>query len=316
MKTDLEMYAPIRDAFYEHCTFHYDNMGADYSATDLLKPPRIVQLEKRYRDHFNGMPLDHDAIMKAIPSFRGSAIHNHFEFMLKCHARRHPESGYIIEKRLWDRICDRKISAKFDLYKDKALYDFKTTSTWKAIFGDHDDWEKQLNIYAFMLRLCKIEVNVLYILAFYMDWDKWKVGKEKGYPNTPIERLLIKNLWPMDKQELFIHNRIELLKENEELPDHQLTLCTPEEMWEKPAKFAVYKVKEDNPDDLPQRASRVKDTEEGATKWMNSPHAKKQLKKGEIFTIQYRPGARMRCDEYCRCAPFCSQYLQYMEAAD
>lgn len=295
---------PLRDAFYQHSHFSYSNLGADYSVTELLRSPRVVQLQHRYRKELDALPFDHDAIKKMKASFKGTAIHNYFERCLYQFMAANRKKGYIIEQRLWDRICDRKISGKFDCYLNGALYDIKTTSIWKAIFPDYTEWEHQLNLYAYLLKSCGTDVTILFILAWYLDWDKEKVFRDPSYPKDDIDLIHIDKLWQPKSQQEFLHHRIELMKKNEPLEDNELDECTPEEMWAKPTVYAVMRPGQ-------KKAVCAKDmfSEKKAMEYIANCKAKDK----EDLYIQERPGGRTKCEEYCHVAPWCSQYKAYME---
>ncbi len=289
---------PLRAAFEEY-SGSYTNMASDYSVTTLLMPPRIVQLERRYQDILDDRPIDIESMIK---SFAGTAIHDKLERMLWRHISKNPAAGYLIEKRLWDRICGKKISGKFDVLLKDHLFDWKTTSVWKKVYADHSAWEQQLNIYAYMLGLCGVKVNKLTIIAWYSDFDKHKVNSDK-YPATPIEAIPIK-LWAEPAQKDFLEARIRLHDTAEALPDNELPECTKEDTWEKQTTFAIYKLTKAG--EFGKRASRVVDSHGEANKWIKW----KGLKSGE-FKIIKRPGARTRCVEWCKVAEFCNQYKEY-----
>ena len=300
--------APLRDAMQEYSR-SYSNWGSDYSVTQLIRPPRIVQLEQRHMKYFDALPFTEDMLVKQLKSFKGTAIHSWFERMLWKYINSNPNSGYMQEKRIWDRICDRKISGKFDCYRNGALYDWKTTSVWKRIFGQFDDYEQQLNLYAYLLGTCGTVVTTLFIIAWYMDWDKFK-RFQKDYPPNEIEQIHISNLWTPENQKGYLFELIEGQKRNETLADDQLDLCKPEDMWEKDTQYAV---------SYPgaNRAVRVKNTMAEAQKHIEDARASSKKisadKKAEMATwyVETRGGDRTRCTEYCKACPFCNQYKKY-----
>lgn len=275
-------------------------MSADYSVTDLIKPPRIVQLQRRYKDVLDSQPKD---AMKQIASFKGNAIHSYLESMLWRFINKNPNSGYLIERRLWDRINGRKISGKFDCYLNEVMYDFKTTSTWKKIFGDFTDWEIQLNIYAYLLRLCGVKVSRLVIIAWYTNWDKFKLY-ERGYPKAEIEEIEISNLWSTAAQRGYLNDLIEYHKINEALSDEELLPCTESDMWSKDTQYAVYKYTDEVKG---PKAARLLSTQEEAEQWITD----KGEVKGARYETEVRPGARTRCEEWCDVSQFCNQYMHY-----
>lgn len=312
MKTDYTKIKPLRDAMYEYSR-SYERADNDYSVTEIIKPPRIVMLERRYASYIDQLPVDHDFIDKLLGSFRGTGIHNHFEYMLRRFSYKNPDRGYVVEKRLFDKIANRKISGKPDVWLDKVLYDWKTTSVWKKIFGDWEDFIQQLNIYDYLFTQSGKQVDYLRLIVWYQDWEKWKIY-EKGYPKTQIEEIPIPEKWKPAEQYTFIEDRILLMKSNEEKPDEELTPCTDKEMWTKEDVWKVYKVKIATPDVLPKKSSRNLDSEAKAKGWASKN--KKKLKPDEDWKIVFVPGMRQRCEEYCKINIFCDIYRDYMDAKD
>lgn len=298
---DLTTIPPIRDAFFEYSR-EYSNWGSDYSITELLRPPQEVQLVKRYREEIDARPFDHDRIEKLKKAFRGSAIHNSLDFNLRKHIRRYPNKGYMMEQRVWDKIHDRFVSGKFDCWLNKALYDFKTCSVWKAIFGSWDDFVAQLNMYDYLLSTRGIEVAILYIIAWYQDWIKEKQWSDPDYPKTDIELIHVTGRWGRKEQKDFLHHRVALMVKNEDLVDDQLDLCTDSDMWAKPDGYAVMR-----PGQKKAVAAKGLDTKAKAQAYID----KTKVKDKDQLYIEYRPGVRMKCEEYCKAAPYCFQFKEY-----
>jgi hypothetical protein len=312
IKTDYAKIKPLRDAIYEYSRSWEKDSGA-YSVTEIIKPPRIVMLERRYASFLDQLPMDHDFIEKLLGSFRGSALHSHFEYMLRRFVNKHPDSKYVIERRLFDKINGRKISGKPDLWLDKIVYDWKTTSVWKKIFNDWEDFIQQLNIYCYLFRESGRQVDYLRLIVWYQDWEKFKIY-EKGYPKTQIEEIPITDKWTLADQLDFIKQRIQLMKENETVEDAALRACTDKEMWTRDEMWKVYKVKRVHPDSLPKKSSRNLPTKKDAIKWIHDNM--KQLKKDEKWKTVHVPGRRQRCEEFCRVNMFCNIYHEYMEGRD
>lgn len=306
-KLDYTTCPPLRDAFYEHTHYSYSNLNSDYSATELLRPPRVVQLSKRHKEEIDAFPFTHAAIEKNKASFKGTAIHNYLERCLWKHMSRHPNKNYIIERRLWDRLNGRKISGKFDCFLNGALYDYKTCSVWKRIMGDWSEYIAQLNIYDYMLGLCGVKVNILYIIAWYLDWNKGRPwDRPEGYPEDEIELIHIDEKWSRNIQKDYLYSRIDLQKEAEPLPDDDLPHCTDEEMWSKPSTWAVMRPGQ-------KRAVRTKDlnSKEDCEEYIRKSTAKDK----DSFIIEHRPGTRTRCAEYCHCNAFCNVWQEFKKEA-
>lgn len=295
---DFDKIIPVLHAILMHGGA-YSNMGSDYSVTDLIQPPRIVQLKKRYSAY-----LPDPVPSEQIKSFIGTAVHNYFEFCLRKYMGQHPEDKYLIERRLWDKIHGRKISGKFDCWYDEVLFDFKCTTVWKAIFGDHIDWEKQLNLYNYFLYLEGVKVRKQRIIALYLDWQKFESMKNKQYPKEIIQLIDIP-IWSRKDQKDFLYNKVADLIKCEESPDYDLPKCTYEDRWEKETKWAAYYQNTEG------KAKRVLDTKEGIEEWITW-----KCESGEYVPEDYiivkRPGYRMRCEEYCRYNGWCNQYQNYV----
>jgi hypothetical protein len=298
---DYTTIPPLRDAIFEY-TRSYDNWGSDYSVTGLLRPAREIMLQKRYKDEIDAAPFTHDKLEKNLKSFKGTAIHNHFEYMLRRFMNKNRKKGYLIERRIWDRINGRKVSGKFDAFLNGCLYDWKTTSVWKRIFGDWTDFEKQLNLYAYLLGICGVEVKMLSIIAWYLDWDKMKVWNDPEYPKNEIEQIVFGDLWKTADQKSFLYERIDHMKANEERPDDKLDFCTDAEMWAKPTAWAVMR-----PGQERAVASKGLTTKKKAEAYIKN--AKQDDK--DTFTVECRPGKRTKCEDFCQAAPFCNQFKQW-----
>lgn len=294
---------PLKHAMEEY-TKGYSNMGADYSVTTLIQPPQLVQLTKRYAEQINVQKKKKRKDWEQLlASFMGTAVHNSLEWNLRRYITTHPDykfndktkTGYLLERRLWDRIADRKISGQFDVYFNSMLYDWKVTKVWKAIYGDYTDWEEQLNLYAYFCSIHDIFIKDLFIVLWMKDWDKNKMYQQ-DYPKEPI-KLIKLSLWPPEKQ----HNRfielIEIQKANEDLPDNKLQQCSVKDRWAKPDLYAVMKKGQ-------KRAKRVSG--------MTSPkianeYIAKQKDKDQLY-IQFRKGESLRCEKFCDAKDFCHQY--------
>lgn len=290
-----EKIQPLTDVFKEF-TRGYTNLGSDYSVSDLINAPRIVQLNRRHKGEIQTKPFDLNALLG---SFRGTAIHTAFEWQLnKIIGRREGKSPYLVERRIWDRICDRKISGKFDILYNEDLFDLKTTSVWKRIFEGFADWESAQNLYAYLLSTVGVQVRSLNIIAWYTDWQKEKAdGKNQGYPPHMVEGILLP-LWSLEEQQAYLEERIEFHKLNEQRPDNELSPCSEKEMWAKPTTFAVKQVGKD-------RALRVLNSQAEAANYIRD-------KKVTGASIEVRPGIRTRCLNWCDANAYCNIHQQYI----
>lgn len=267
----------------------YSKGKANISATELINSPRIVQLKRKHWDD-----VEEDA-SNMVWSLFGSAIHNILE-----HGK---QENHIVEERIHITHQGWHISGAVDLqevYEDGiVINDYKTTTAW-AVQNDKPEWEEQLNIYAWLIQKSKNKpIKGLRIVAIVRDWSQRDAVNREGYPQAPIV-ILDQQLWPFEKAELFIEERLKAHGEAyfESETDGQLPECSSEEMWEKPTKYAVMKKGG-------IRAKSLHDTEEEATHVLNQV--------GKDYFINVRIGERTRCESYCSVNQWCSQYQKYLE---
>ena len=115
--------------------------------------------------------------------------------------------------------------------------------------------------------------------------------------NSPW-RIVPLKLWSFEEQKRFIDSRISLLINNESREDDDLDLCSSEEMWEKPAVYAVKK------EGRKTSVRNFEDEQEAAD--FIADHKDKDL-----LSIETRTGERTRCESFCAASKFCSQFQQY-----
>lgn len=262
----------------------YTKGGAHMSATELLSPPRMVQLRIANAD-----TIEMDAADMVFALF-GTAIHGVLE-----HGQ---GDDHIVEQRLNTVIDGWEISGAIDLQTVKessiGISDYKTTGVW-AVMNEKKEWEYQLNIYAWLVeRVKQSPVDSLEIVAIIRDWKRWESEVKKDYPDAPIKVIPI-TLWPYEEREKFVQQRIHA--HADAMFSYQtggdLPLCTAEEMWEKPTVWAVKKPGA-------ARAKSLHYTESDAVKAA-----------GDDLEIELRRGERTRCQNYCQVRDFCSQWKEY-----
>jgi len=269
----------------------YTKGNAHMSVTEIMSSPRIVQLKRRYWD-----ALEEDA-SSMVWSLFGTAIH---------HVLEHGKSpNHVIEQRLYAEIDGWRISGAIDLQEVEedgiVISDYKTTGAWAAQNGK-EDWEKQLNVYAYLVEVNKnVKVKKVQIVAIIRDWSAREATYKEGYPKAPIVVIDVP-LWTMEQRLEYIKSRITKHSEATfaQETDEELPSCTPSEMWERPASYAVIK-----PGNIRAKAvyATMEDAEAG----------RKELKDASKYEIQARPGERVRCANYCQVSKFCSQYRRYLD---
>ena len=256
----------------------YDAGGADLSVTSIWKPTQLIDLVRRHRAEIEVDASD------LIPSALGSAFHTLME-----RADRHA----IKEKRLFAHIEGKLISGQFDrliLENESAtLQDYKVTTVARFSRHSHgadDEWAQQLNTYAFLLRLNGIQVSALQVIVILRNWERYMLMRSLDYPPLMVQVVNLP-LWDPAEAEERIRARVRT---------HEVVSpCTPEEMWYKPAKFAVMR-------EGRRSAVRLFDNEAAAQYFIST------LKGTASHYIERRPEIYTRCEEYCEAAPFCPQW--------
>lgn len=271
----------------------YSKGRANISATGLINSPKIVALTAKHE-----ADLEED-VADMVWSLFGSAVHTVLE-----HGK---DDTHLIEERIHIEVEGWRLSGAVDLQikhpdGSVSIRDYKTTSAW-AVMNEKVEWEYQLNIYGYLIEKVKgTPVKDLGIVAIIRDWSRRDAANKEGYPEAPIKELPIK-LWPMEERERFVLDRIAkhsacefAMEIGDSLPD-----CTPEEMWEKPAVFAVRKAGN-------VRAKSLHPTEEEAKQMAE------QL--GKDYEVEVRPGERSRCANFCSVNTYCQQWQEYQSRSN
>lgn len=274
--------APVYNAISKDNYVRGDN---NYSVTELIEAPRVVQLKRRHWDD-----ITEDAIDRVWSIF-GSAVHHIMET--------HTSDEAFVEQRYYLSRLDRKVGGMVDCYNNGTISDYKVTSAWSIVYGSKTEhWEQQLNLYAHILRENGIEVNKLHIVAFLRDWDKKKARQDSSYPQIPLMVIPLR-VWSTEECEKYMLDRLNLhiFNETQEEP----TQCQPDECWERPSMWAIMKE---------GRKTAVRVFEDYAEA-LDFKHTKLPVKEEHLYTLVERKGGRIRCSEYCPAAQFCSQWQEY-----
>lgn len=287
-------------AFVEMAQREHTQDTRRYSVTSLLKGTREAILEKRH-----GAEIEQD-VSDMIWLLFGQAVHSILE-------QQEEEGHELKETKLTMPITvegkseigeyapvEYTLSGIFDLYnaKEKKITDYKTCSVWKVIYNDYTDWQKQLLIYAYMMRYTGFDVNCGEIVAIMKDHSKSKAKYDSNYPQYPVKVIRL-DFTEQDFEDIesFLLDKFNEIHSCENLPDDELPLCTPEERYNSGDKYAVMKKGR-------KTALRVLDSKEDAEIWMAD--------NGGDY-IEIRPGEDKRCLEYCAVAQFCSHYKKITE---
>jgi len=254
------------------------------SVTRLIDAPRQFFLMVRHWDEIE------EDVSERVWTLFGSAIHAVLEkTQLDNHLR---------EERLSFKMNGIEISGAFDVYGNNTISDYKVTSTWNIIYGSSNDkWEKQLNLYAYMLRQQGFNPKKAQIIAILRDHQTSKAKQDHSYPQSPIQIIPIQ-MWDMPRIEAYVAERTRLFADAMYLSDNELPPCSDDERWLNGDVWAVMKK---------GRKSAIKLFKDkgGADELVKA--------KGKGYYVEHRPGVARRCEEYCPVKEFCSQYKAYKE---
>lgn len=243
------------------------------SVTSLLKPPRMLALEKQYVNE-----IEEDASSR-IWSLMGQVVHGILE--------RADKTG-VAERRLTIQVEGWTVSGAMDRYIDGTLQDYKTVTAYKFKDGGVPiEYEQQLNIYSEILRQHGHPVNRAEIVGILRDWSKLEARRDPSYPQAQV---LVRQvpLWPTERAQKFIRERV-ILHQQARVT---LPLCSAEDRWARPDKFAVMKAGA-------VRAVKLYD---------NRMDAENHAAENKAYSVQVRPGENIRCENYCSVSAFCTQY--------
>ena len=263
----------------------------EYRVTSLLKGTRELVLERRYHEE-----IEQD-VADMIWLLLGTAAHKVLESFQE-------ESYQIKEERLKVEVGDKVLSGQFDLYDAnlKQVIDYKTTSVWKIIYGDFEDWRRQLLIYAYMLKQTGFEVEGGEIIAILKDHNKREAKTKDNYPPLPVKKVSF-SFSEKDFAECgqWIEKRLEEIGICLKLPDNDLPICTEKERYNSGDRFAVMKHGQ-------KKAVKLFDNEFDAHQ-----HLTNLLEVGKNCYIETRKGEDKKCKDYCSVCEFCNYYKEVVE---
>ena len=240
---------------------------------------QIRRLKKEHREEIE------EDVSDNVMSILGTAVHEVLS--------RYCDEESIPETRLFANVNGKTISGQIDLLEKQpggfSVVDYKTTSASSIRYNPDGkpEWEKQLNLYAFLAEQNDIPVVGLDVVVIIRDWSKTMVSKSEWYPKQPILRIPIP-FWTKSETEEYIIDRLNVHEDEK-------SLCTADERWQRPAKFAVYAGKT-------KRARKLFNKREDAEDY--------EIMLAQSDTrIEKRPAESVRCrDNFCGVARFCEQY--------
>jgi hypothetical protein len=280
------------------------------SATGIMKSIRSIVLSRRQYAAKKGASKD---LLDVLASRLGTAVHTAVEtaWLYKYqHAmeklgypqhvidriRINPEEpdpknlNIYMEIRSSKKIEGMTISGKFDRVEEGRVKDVKTTKVYSWIKGSNNaKYALQGSIYRWLNQdiITDDHMDVEYM---FTDWKGWEVSKD-DYPPLPLMTKTLP-LMSIKATEEYLRGRIRQLRIAEQLPQEELPLCTPEELWQNPSRWAFWG-KATN-----KQATKVFDTHAEALDW--------QAAKGGIGLIKENQDEPTFC-KYCDAREACTQ---------
>jgi len=280
-------------------TYEHNPDPNHYAVHELINPARLTILRRRYADEVT------EDVSDGLWRLMGSAVHEVIN-------RAGTERGFQ-EERLRADFGDLYVTGQADLWEqieDHAesgqargkVTDWKITSVWSIMNTEKEEWEQQVNCYAYLYRVAGFPVTELSVHAVLRDWRPGEL-KQYGpsrYPVIPFaERVL--PVWPQEKVHQFIKSQLKLLLSYTNTPDDKLPICSPKDRWTRDECWVIKKKGN-------KRAERN-----------SKRHSEEEIKElfdtryGQGYEIEYRPGKNVRCQDYCEVAHFCSFYQTYVK---
>ena len=291
----------------------YDHEENVISATTLLKPIRQVILSSRIAKEDQSVDL-----IQMLPSRMGSAIHDAIETSWTTNYDRAMAAlGYpkkiierviinpnqeeelpdwaipiYLEQRAYKQVGKYRVSGKFDFVGEGFLEDFKTTSAYTYIRGSKDeDFILQGSIYRW-LNPKIITRDQMAIQFIFTDWSKAKAMADPKYPKQRTVRKVF-DLKSVSETDRYVHQRLSLIDQYWDAPEHTLPQCSDSELWRSDPVFKYYK----NPDKLSRSTKNFDSRQEAYIRLAEDG--------GKGIVIE-RPGDVTAC-KYCSGFSLCSQ---------
>lgn len=275
--------------FVCHALQNSDYVPADQpnpiSVTTLIKPPHIIQLEKKYYDEIE---IDYKDLMWSMLGQIGHAIVSRLDGFKNI-------DNYSVETRIGEiveytnrfgKTESAYFNGQYDIFDipNGILYDNKFTTHYSVLNNKpKEEWVEQLNLLAWLLRRKGYTVNQLKIVAWLRDLtaaDKFKYDK----PDNDIVIVDIP-MWTDEETTSFLIDRLRY-------HSVESTGCTEAERWAKKPKYAVIKIGG-------TKALKLYDSMDDAYN-----------NRRDGYTVEYRPGSDGRCQYYCNVNKFCSYYQE------
>ena len=269
----------------------YSKGEADISVTEVIGPPRIRVLKKRYPDECV------EDVADRLFTLYGQAVHTILE--------RAAHSNVITEERRSIQMEGWVISGAADVFDPDRLLlrDYKFVGVGSIFSGLKPEWEAQLNCYAHIWRETGTPVEELQIACLFRDWVKTQAEQKADYP--PPILLMDVPVWPDEDAADYLRQRVLLHQDAEKKQDAELPICTPEERWDR-GEYWVVKKK--------GRKTALRRCESGEEAAQLCLEYQTNDPRHEYYIEQVPPNP-VRCRLYCPCLPVCEAGQRFLEGA-
>lgn len=281
MKVTNELNLP--QALVDAVTLEKHNAEGELSATTLIKGVKEILLTDR---HWDEIEVD---VKDSIWALWGTTTHKLLEKEYE---------GTFTEEKFEETVGSYKVTGRVDCYDmaNETLYDYKTTSAWKVVFKNFEDWYMQGMIYSWLLKQKGLKVKKCKFVAILRDWSETESLKKDDYPKSPVYTYEF-DVTDADLKsvEEFVKAKVESVEKHKDAADDDLPECSPDERWAEKTKYAVMK-------EGRKTAVKVFEDEGEADGYA------KEL--GEKHYVETRPGKDKKCTRYCPARNFCKYFRE------
>lgn len=265
----------------------YTRGHARISVTQLIDAPRIRLLREK---HDADIVID---VSDSLWALVGRALHKV--------AETGADEEHLAEERLYDQVLGWVISGGVDVQRisegSAIIGDYKLCAAY-ALRHEKPEWERQLNIYAWLVRKAKgLVAERLEVYAVVRDWNRREAARDRSYPQAPIQVVPVR-LWTPDVQEQYVLDRVRVHQQAETAAElgGDLPECSDQERWMRGSTFAVMKPGA-------KRAIKLCGTREEAGAVCG---------KNPGTFVTERKADPVRCSgDFCRVSKWCSQYAEW-----
>ncbi len=274
----------LPQALVDAVTLEKHNAEGEISATTLIKGVKEYLLTER---HWDDITVD---VKDQIWALWGTTAHKLLEKEYE---------GTFTEEKFEEKVGSFTVTGKVDCYdmENEILYDYKTTSAWKVVYKNFEDWRSQGLIYAWLLSKIGLKVKKCKFEAILRDWSETESIRKADYPKSPVY------IYEFDVTEEDIkaigekiEQKVAKVEENLKVADDDIEPCSKEERW---ASEDVYAVMKDGRKTSIKNFDNLEDAEKLAGEL------------GEKHYVETRPGVDKKCTKYCVCKEFCNYYREH-----